>query len=94
MKLRCHLNPIGGFFPWVFFPIAAKPVLARTSLLRMDRLRWLRDGAWRPRPTRKRHSKKNLMQHHPITKMHASLWLEKENNKKNVAWCNGILPLG
>jgi hypothetical protein len=46
------LNPIGGFFPWVFFPIAAKPVLARTSLLRMDRLRWLRDGAWRPRPTR------------------------------------------
>jgi hypothetical protein len=50
MKLRCHLNPIGGFFPWVFFPIAAKPVLARTSLLRMDRLRWLRDGAWRPRP--------------------------------------------
>jgi hypothetical protein len=41
----------GGFL-WFFFPIAAKPVLARTSLLRMDRLRWLRDGAWRPRPTR------------------------------------------
>jgi hypothetical protein len=37
------------------------------------------------------------MRHYPVSKMHASLRLEKEEKKereKNVASCNGIPELG